>query len=142
LADLKLIADAVSETGFTFEWLAGGKATESLSSTALHSEIFTPSSSHLLRPDPAIVRRANLFLTLKFAEANIDDLLFDLDRHAELFSLAYQWVSDPANKDVLAELTHAINHALDGGGGGDGGGKQAGAGVPCWRGISGCLCLT
>lgn len=70
-------------------------------------------ASHFLRPDPIIVRQANMFLTIKFAEANVDDLLFDLDKHAELFSLAYSWLSNRSDRAGLAELTRAVNEVLE-----------------------------
>lgn len=96
--------------GVPVAYLETGKGEQFSSTQANGSE--PPPASQLLRLDPAIVRDANRFLVMQFASVNRDELLFDLDTHAEAFALAYQWAGDTSDKAVLAELKRVINAAL------------------------------
>lgn len=104
---LHLIANAL---GVNVNWLETGKGERRPGEA--HASV--KASSHLLRPDPAIVREANAHLTHSLADPNDDGLAFDVDTHAELFSLAYLAFSDTTNKIVQAELAQEITMAIRG----------------------------
>lgn len=96
LADLKLIAEAVSVSGYTFEWLTGGQASEPLSG----SEKLT----HAMRPDAA--KMAAAYQAAVIYGDHAKKVLFFTDaRHMEFVCALYELLAQ--GEGVLPGERHA-----------------------------------